>query len=276
SYGLGIENRSYFGDDTWRLALDAWISHAPQDIWGIGRDAASNDANKTAYEGQVFELAPSVSYRLLPYTYLQLGWRFQSLSHLSAQGPALTANQLHDSQTSGLSMSLAYDSRDFVPNPERGLLAEIKYEDYASRLGSDFDFSITSVNFRQYHRLGPAHILAFELYGEASHGDVPWFELPQLGSNSRMRGYYQGQYRDRYYFSSQIELRQALTARHGLVYWIGAGNIGPNWSSLFDEAWLPTVGVGYRLTFKPRVNIRLDFGIGRDSSGVYFDINEAF
>jgi len=45
----------------------------------------------------------------------------------------------------------------------------------------------------------------------------------------------------------------------------------------FDTAhWLPNAGVGYRFEFKPRVNVRFDVGAGRDTAGVYFQINEAF
>ncbi|MBV7316238.1 BamA/TamA family outer membrane protein [Shewanella sp. NIFS-20-20] len=276
SYGIGVENRSYFADDTWRMGLDAWLSHSPRDYWGIGRAAASDSANQTAYDGQVFELSPSVSYRLVANTYVQLGWEYQSVTGLSATGPALSTEQLQDARTSGLSVSLAYDSRDFAPNPERGSLLELKYLDYGRRLGSDFDFSKTAINLRHYHRIDASHILAVEVYGEGAHGDVPWFELPQLGSDARMRGYYQGQYRDNYYLSSQVELRQSLTPRHGFVYWLGAGNVAGDWSGLFKQTWLPSIGVGYRLAFKERVNIRLDVGIGKDSSGVYFHINEAF
>ena len=39
---------------------------------------------------------------------------------------------------------------------------------------------------------------------------------------------------------------------------------------------LPSAGVGYRFEFKPRVNVRLDYGIGKGSSGFYFQVGEAF
>ncbi|MGL5399044.1 MAG: BamA/TamA family outer membrane protein, partial [Plesiomonas shigelloides] len=43
-----------------------------------------------------------------------------------------------------------------------------------------------------------------------------------------------------------------------------------------EAHWLPNAGVGYRFAFKPRVNIRLDWGVGRNTSGFYFQVNEAF
>ena len=58
--------------------------------------------------------------------------------------------------------------------------------------------------------------------------------------------------------------------------WVGAGNIGSKMGELTDTKWLPTYGVGYRFAFKPRVNVRLDFGFGNEESAIYFNINEAF
>ena len=100
--------------------------------------------------------------------------------------------------------------------------------------------------------------------------------LPLLGSDERMRGYYQGRYRDKNVLSTQLEYRRQLTWRHGIVAWVGAGTMGPSVDSLNDGRWLPTAGVGYRFEFKPRVNIRLDYGIGKGSSGFYFQVGEAF
>ncbi len=100
--------------------------------------------------------------------------------------------------------------------------------------------------------------------------------MPLLGSDERMRGYYQGRYRDKNVVSSQLEYRRQLTWRHGVVAWVGAGTMGPSIDSLNDGRWLPSAGVGYRFEFKPRVNIRLDYGIGKGSSGFYFQVGEAF
>ena len=40
--------------------------------------------------------------------------------------------------------------------------------------------------------------------------------------------------------------------------------------------WLPNTGVGYRLELQPRMNLRIDFGIGKNSSELYFNMTEAF
>ncbi|ELV0770718.1 hypothetical protein SFF50_003939 [Salmonella enterica] len=52
-------------------------------------------------------------------------------------------------------------------------------------------------------------------------------------------------------------------------------NVSPRYN-LDDGRWLPSAGVGYRFEFKPRVNVRLDYGVGKGSSGFYFQVGEAF
>ncbi len=61
---------------------------------------------------------------------------------------------------------------------------------------------------------------------------------------------------------------------HGAVLWAGAGSIGTTARDF--QNWLPNMGIGYRLTVQPRMNLRLDYGFGRASSGFYFNFNECF
>lgn len=46
------------------------------------------------------------------------------------------------------------------------------------------------------------------------------------GDDRRMRGYYQGRYRDNDVVSGQVEYRRKLNWRHGYVLWLGAGTLG--------------------------------------------------
>jgi hypothetical protein len=40
--------------------------------------------------------------------------------------------------------------------------------------------------------------------------------------------------------------------------------------------WLPNTGIGYRFELQPRMNVRLDFGVARDTQAVYFNFLESF
>ena len=92
-----------------------------------------------------------------------------------------------------------------------------------------------------------------------------------------MRGYYEGRYRDKNKIETQIELRQHIWRRNGIVLWAGAGTVFPKFSKMRINHVLPNYGLGYRWEFKKNVNVRLDYGLGKaGQSGFIFNINEAF
>ena len=171
--------------------------------------------------------------------------------------------------SSGASIDINWDDRDFVPNPRRGQYANLRYTHYAPGLGSDTRFEEFQLHYSHYHALSEKSVLAREADGAFTRGEVPWSMMPLLGSDERMRGYYRG--------ATGIKTSSAASwntagssRRHGIVARAGAGTMGPSLSSLNNGRWLPSAGVGYRFEFKPRVNVRLDYGIGNGSSGFYF------
>lgn len=254
-----------------------WLDQpCPGYYWGVGRDAAESSNNKTKQQAQILRVTPKVSYQFLPETYATIGWDFQRYTDQESDGPLLMGAALEDSISSAAVLALEYDSRDFEPNPESGRLLSMEWASYREAFGSDNNYDRVTLNYREYQRLSPDSILAWDVYGQGVTGDVPWYAYSELGSDKRMRGYYIGQYRDNYQLSAQVEWRHQFNARHGMVTWVGAGNVASDVDGLFDRSWLPTAGIGYRFAFKPRINVRFDFGIGKDSSGFYFHINEAF
>ncbi|MDI8083742.1 hypothetical protein MJN69_28740, partial [Salmonella enterica subsp. enterica serovar Kentucky] len=66
-----------------------------------------------------------------------------------------------------------------------------------------------------------------------------------------------------------------------MILYVPKGDDHDNWpfpiyEGPFIGKGLPSAGVGYRFEFKPRVNVRLDYGVGKASSGFYFQVGEAF
>ncbi|MEZ5195557.1 MAG: hypothetical protein R2764_03935 [Bacteroidales bacterium] len=60
----------------------------------------------------------------------------------------------------------------------------------------------------------------------------------------------------------------------GFVVWGGTGSVTPDYGE-FDN-WLPNAGVGLRFELVKRMNLRIDYGIGKDSNAFYFKFCEAF
>ena len=111
-------------------------------------------------------------------------------------------------------------------------------------------------------------------------GDVPWTELGGVGSPYDLRGYRWGHYRQKAVAYGIVEYRRRFAnadsalGRHGAVAGLGLGPLGDDYMHL--EGTLPNVGVGYRLVIQGRLNARLDVGLGRGESALYFNFSEAF
>ena len=76
--------------------------------------------------------------------------------------------------------------------------------------------------------------------------------------------------------AAQVELRQSITRRLGVVVWYGGGTVFSGFDQLRWGDLLPTYGVGIRFEFKHNINLRVDYGFGRQSGGVVFSMGEAF
>jgi hypothetical protein len=104
--------------------------------------------------------------------------------------------------------------------------------------------------------------------------------MSQPGTPFDLRGYRWGQYRDQSMVYFLAEYRHMFlkangeVGNHGFVLWTGAGSIGKTAKDFYG--WLPNFGIGYRLQVQPRMNLRIDFGFGTNSTGFYFNFNEAY
>ncbi|MFK3660239.1 BamA/TamA family outer membrane protein [Scandinavium sp. NPDC088450] len=276
--GLGLHNYTFFTDDRWRLFVDGAIAKVPTKFWGAGYDAAQGSSQK--YDNNSIQVHPQLMRQLAPNLYLGAGWDFSAMdARVDNPQPGDKFSQYADSTTpisSGATISLNYDSRDVITRPQHGQFISIEYSYFDPTLGSDTHFTATQLQYNYYHPIDDKRVLAFDLWGRFTHGDVPWDRLSQAGDDSRLRGYYQGRYRDNDVVSGQVEYRQKLNWRHGYVLWAGVGALGSSPADLGDHPLLPTVGVGYRFEVKPSMNIRLDLGFGRESAGFYFQVAEAF
>jgi outer membrane protein assembly factor BamA len=180
----------------------------------------------------------------------------------------------------GLGGVFAWDTRDHRFYPTAGILNEIRAVYYSKAWGSDFDYNKYEVDLRGYYSLESKHehVLGLQLYGVSSSSGAPFYDVALLGSKTIMRGYYQGRYRDRLYLAGQGEYRTRLFWRIGFVAFIGAGEVIPEVKEFRFKHLLPNYGFGLRYQFDiaEKLDIRFDMGFGKHTSGVYFDVQQAF
>ena len=84
-----------------------------------------------------------------------------------------------------------------------------------------------------------------------------------------------------YYTSKDVELRPSkvvLSGRWGYVLFAAIGDVAPDITRFHAPSFKFAGGVGLRFLFnkEEKVNLRIDYGRGKDTDGIYFGLEEAF
>lgn len=176
--------------------------------------------------------------------------------------------------TFGFGGTFNLDTRDNPLNAYRGVYLKLQQLYYPVNT-SGGSFGVTDFTFAHYIPTWKNCIMAYEAHSRLSYGDVSWNKMSLVGGSYRMRGYYLGQYRDKNILEGQVELRQRVWKRFGLVAWVGTANVWGQ-ESFQSDHFLINYGAGFRWEFKKRINIRIDWGKTKRDSNICFNVNEAF
>lgn len=273
---VGVRGNNFLPHEKYRLDYQLFFFSFPGYFWGIGYDNGANGANKSDYERVKLQFKPSFLFRLGRSVFFGPVVDVEWVNSFGFENEALLEGQDKSVSNYGAGLNFTYDTRDFVLNAFEGNYFRWEQMFYPSGFGNDYAFSYTDLTFCTYHRTWKGGVLAMELHSLFNYGDVPWTMMAQVGVLGRMRGYYEGRYRDRNIMEGQLELRQHIKGRNGIAVWVGLANVFHNFGHIYHDEILPNYGVGYRWEFKKRVNVRFDLGFTNDSPNFTFNINEAF
>ena len=282
SKGFETNLRTLFKADAYRLNVGLEITDTPEVFYGLGIEPSQDEANELIYDHQGQNFQVHGLKRVFGDTFLGLGVRYHDNQAEDFRGANVgAATVLTDSTSVGITGHWLHDSRDHQDNPSTGWLLQFDYATFNESFGSDTDFDQLELRYSGYRPIDTflnqrTATLAWQVQGHFSEGNVPWDRLTLLGGSRQLRGYEQGRYRGHQKVLAQVELRQPLTGRHGMVTWVGVGTLAEDISDLGEGRWLPSMGVGYRLRVKEKINLRFDVGFGRSDKGVYVSVNEVF
>lgn len=180
--------------------------------------------------------------------------------------------------TSGLGFVVSYDSRKNIFYPESGSFYELSSTFFTGEIGSDFEYTKTIIDLRRFQKISSNQILAFQFFYNFITGSSPFYDVSPLGGENIMRGYFTGRYRDRHYFATQIEYRVRVWWRFGLVGFVGMGDVASNVSKFELNKFKYSYGLGvrFRLDEIELIDLRADIGFGKNTSGIYLSLNQAF
>ena len=275
-YALGVTGNNIFAHNKRRINYTVMFASAPRSFWGIGYNAGRDNSEST-YSEKRYLVEGRYLHEFLPHTYIGGLVSFEHTRGLKFTEPAYLRGEKMKYTATGIGAILEYDSRDFIPNPFRGLYVSFQETLFPKGLGNcGKTLWRTTFTADAYQRVWKDGILAADLYAVFNTDGTPWPMLARLGGSQRMRGYYQGRYTDNDMITLQIELRQRIWRRIGCAVWGGAGNVFPSLGEFDWSQTLPNYGIGFRWELKKRVNVRLDYGFGKKTSGFLLSINEAF
>lgn len=275
---IGLRGNHIFPKEKFRLDYRTYVYTFPTKFYGVGYDNGNIDDNETEYRRLRFDAMARFMFRIARNTYFgpMVNFKYVDASEIEAERLHLFGGQDTKLHTQTVGVSFTYDSRDFMLNARKGWFVQLDQTFTPRFLGNDYCFSTTELTTSTYREVWKGGVLAGELHTCFNYGNPAWCTMSEVGNNSRMRGYFEGRYRDKHIIEAQLELRQHIKGRHGVVAWIGAAEVFPDFEQMRLRKVLPNAGIGYRWEFMQRVNVRIDCGFGKNGAGFMFNINEAF
>ena len=280
SYGVEVENMTFFNQGKQRLLLELELHNEASVYYGQGIEQGDLDSNHHEFEEQLFSFKPRWMTEVADNYFIGVGADLiyasaGKLELVETETPVDSADILPNNFSSGVVITSIYDSRDYRLNATKGWLFQIDAGLYHNNQSSSFStYNIELANYIDLGSSAPG-LIAWQVQGHFTDGDVPWNMLPDLGGSNAMRGYIKGRYRDEQMMMGQVEYRLPIFQRYGMVFWGAVGSVAPHVSDLTEEL-LTSYGTGFRFNIKDNINLRFDVGVGENETNFYLNVNEVF
>jgi outer membrane protein assembly factor BamA len=271
---------AFVGRSRARLGLDATISRYPSRFFGVGPSASVDEA----YVPFMGSAAASLGFRLSPAFCAGPRLRFAASKTLELESGGLLAKAGMTGSggyvSNGLGFTVTFDSRDSSITPTKGSYLDLAIMAAPSMIGSSQDFGLACLDARAYiAAFSPWNsVLALQARTEVAFGNPPFQELPRIGGDKLMRGYYDGRYRDTCSAMIQAELRLPIGWRFGLALFGGLAQVAPAPVAfdLDDPKISGGIGFRVRLDDATKANMRVDIAWADGNPQFYFNFGEAF
>lgn len=197
----------------------------------------------------------------------------------------------------GLRFGLSFDTRDFEPDPNSGIFADVALDLSTHVLGSDYDYARLLTSARAFVSPLPSVtdlVLALRATFQVQSQSTPFFSLPVLpytedfrtglGGHRTLRGFQQ----DRFvgHVMSLVNLEARWTFHRFAVYrqkfalmlvpFVDAGRVFPRVEDFSFADWRRGQGAGFRASWNLATVISVDYAFSSEDSGLYVNFNHQF
>ena len=252
----------------------------PDTFYGIGNSTSADSSED--YTHRLISLGLGFRKQVQPNLYLGIQYELDDDKLLEVEENGLLAKReilgSKGGTASGAGISVNWDSRNNLFFPSAGGVYGFSATFFAGALGSDFDFARYDLSLRRYIPVFSSHVLAFQAEMSFRTGDPPFLLLAHLGGEGILRGYAANRYLDKNLLAGQVEYRMPVWRRFGVVGFAGYGDVADKLSHFEIRNFKYSFGWGIRYLFNrdEKINLRLDFGYGKNSSEFYISLAEAF
>ncbi len=281
---VGFSPSLILENESWIIEGNYSYNYFPEMFWGVGPFVPDENEMELSYR-QIY-LEQSALRQIYPNLFVgpQLRWnKNYSIQFEDPDGNDIAPPQVvgaDDYSTTGLGLTIRWDERNSTITPTQHQMVNLSVMANPSWLSSIDTYTAYLFDARKYYDLSDAgkSVLAFQLFTKFTSGHPPFKDMALLGGESILRGYYEGRLRDRHGAQLQAEFRQKIYGRLGFTVFTSAGQVWPSFNEMALDHTRFTAGGGLRFNLNKQdpTNIRIDYGIGRNTSGLYITIGEAF
>jgi outer membrane protein assembly factor BamA len=280
SWAAGLVEKLYLDADKYRISTGIAYANVNYSFFGIG-DKQANSGVSIPINQKVKGAGFDVRMRVWNAIFVGIRYRYVDVD---TNVPIVLPPNLpftpitdFDLATQSIGLVANYDTRDRQFSPHNGFFIDFASSFARKQSGGD-SYQTYTLAMNHYQPLGSWGVLAERVTFCDASDQTPFFDLCMFGSNSDLRGYDAGRYRDHFMTTGQVEYRRSLTTRFGAVAFAGAGAVAPDMQSLGSSTLLPSAGLGLRYVAAPEqgVTVSADYAWGRDSQGLYIYVGDAF
>jgi outer membrane protein assembly factor BamA len=278
----------YIFDSPFRLNIDAVIEQNDKEPYFGDNDTIQSelvleDEIDLYNYYQLFRpfVKTTLQYDLTPVTRVIGGFNFMYSDIDIYQYSLVWCNQPNGVQgglVNSVLLGLAYDTRDFAPDPKKGQFHEILLDYITPLLGSEYDYNNTILRTRFYHSILNDQItFGMQNLYHRIDGEAPFFELPYLGGRTTLRGYTLKRFQADEKFQTNLESRIRF-AKTSLGSQLFEFMIVPFYDigTLDFEKSYSSYGAGLRVVWNKATIIYADYGKSDEGSGLYINFTHIF
>lgn len=280
SYFAGAGHMGFFDSGRIRYIGGGGYGNINLNFFGFGDVALSNPININTKATAVmqtlkFRLSDSSFYIGPTHRYINAEISPQSTHDLSGELPLEWQVQLSDiltldTKTSGVGLTIEYDSRNNIFSPSQGLKYDLTSLWFDDTIGSDIDYILTEFTALHYLELSSHWRAAFRV--EVNYADADDFLPPYATPYITMRGIPAARYQAKSVAMSEFELNYQFNLRWAINAFAGIGKSSNDFSNLSSSASRVSKGVGFRYLIARRYGFKMGIDIAKGPEDTVFYI----